>query len=83
MSVEWFAFRGKMHARNPAKQRLVSHCGLAPAASPRIETLTEAEVPTRPCPRCLVAVAVESTSDEPIEDALERGFLPVDADQVI
>ena len=85
MTADWFHFNGKMHARDAErskrKNRLITLCGLSPAAIPAaIVTLDDTEVPASACPTCLVAVATDSTSDEPLDHALERGYLPSSVD---
>lgn len=80
MSVQWFRFRSRLHARNPEKDRFTAHCGLAPAdvADLRVTLADASDVPDGCCEKCLVAVALDSTIDEPLEVAQARGFLPVD-----
>lgn len=80
MSVTWFPFRGRLHARDPEKERFTAHCGLVPAnvADLKVVLADASDVPDGCCERCLIAVAVDSTIDEPLEAALERGYLSVD-----
>lgn len=81
-TITWFPFRGQVHAIDPAKtERLgkpAAICGVAPLASPEdTQTIALHEIPVgEPCRTCLVQVGLRSTSDEPLDHALERGFIP-------
>lgn len=81
-TARWFPFRGLMHAENPTKSatfgRTISHCGLAPMEVDlnRSQVIALHEIPAgEPCRTCLVEVATASTSDEPLEHAISRGYI--------
>lgn len=78
MSASWFDFRGRLHALNPEKDRPTSYCGLSPLDVASVQTMDNSAMPDGACDRCLVEVATDSTSDEPLAHAQARGYVDLD-----
>lgn len=75
--IAWFIFRGQSHAVDKTKEKLATVCGLIPVASfaPEVTTLGEGNWPPDTCPRCLVILGSDQTDDEPLREALDRGYV--------
>lgn len=78
----WFRYQGRWHASaGPVDDGWSSVCAIVLVDNPQITQATEDEpVPPGHCTRCLVSLAMEDCEDEPLDDALARGFLPYDGD---
>lgn len=87
MNVRWFAFLGSIHAvdeqRTAARGAIFTICGIRPMVQPTdasMKTMADHEIPPSgdgfsPCRTCLTEVALGSTSDEPLDDAVARGYV--------
>lgn len=81
--VGWIIFKGRIHAlRDRRKPRITTLCGISPLNPPKIVTFPPGDIPRGPlCQRCMVDAALASADEEPIDEALARGFVP--SDQVL
>ena len=74
IGTEWFGYRGKWHIAtldDPAK----AECGLTMTKPPSTITSTaEDPWPPAPCMSCAVRAQERFMVEEPLEDALARGF---------
>jgi hypothetical protein len=77
---EWrfFYFRGRFHALDKHQTQFISACGIRPLGGAKtfIIDAHTANYPPDVCSQCLLVVGLASVDEEPIEEALARGFLP-------
>lgn len=77
--VWWFRFGEKWHALKLDSDRQ-AECGLAmQSAVKATESTDEDPYPPVPCMRCAVIVQDRFMVEEPLEDALARGFERMDS----
>ena len=82
IGVEWFELRGKWHARMVGSD-VKSECGIAMSRPPSVTASTaEDPWPPVPCMTCATRAAERFMVEEPLEDALGRGFAPVAPSEV-
>ena len=80
IGVEWFRHGDTWHTLRAGRDR-VAECGLTLLHPPKATASTEDQpVPPVPCPKCLIEVGMREVEDEPLDEALARGFLPPGAD---
>lgn len=74
----FFYFRGRFHALTKSEPQFVALCGVSPlgGAKTRVVDCATASFPPDICSQCLLEVGVTVVDEEPIEEALSRGFLP-------
>lgn len=77
----WFRHGGSWHALTE-DDGSEAECGLRLLAPPKHPVVATAEspVPPSPCRRCFVEVGLRDVEDEPLGDALARGYERFDPD---
>ncbi len=74
IGTEWFEFRGKWHIVT-LDNAVRAECGLTMRKAPStIESTADDPWPPAPCMSCAVRAQGRFMVEEPLEDALGRGF---------
>lgn len=82
IGVEWFELRGWWHALR-GDSAVKAECGITMSQPPSVTASTEEDPwPPVPCMGCATRAAERFMIEEPLEDALARGFAPVDRSEV-
>lgn len=74
IGVGWFERKGQWHTLR-ADDPKTTECGIQFLHEPKVILSTkESPAPPNPCSTCFVAIGMREVDDEPLDDALARGF---------
>lgn len=78
--MDWIMFSGRIHALRPDRtKRTTTLCGISPLDVPKVVAFELGEIPGGPvCERCMIDAALASAGEEPLGEAMARGFVPAD-----
>ena len=78
IGVEWFRYRGLWHAVELGSQ-VRAECGLTMKSPQQLTAGTEDQpMPPAPCMKCAVRVQDRFMVEEPLDEAIGRGYVRVD-----
>lgn len=78
IGVRWFFYQAAWHALVDGSD-VAAECGLRLAeARTTVTAVDEEPLPPAPCPRCLLRIGEQLVIDEPLDEAMTRGFTKAD-----